>query len=87
MKFKTKPVIKEALQFDGSTDSAKKISEWSGGRVFGFYTPQGYLAGLRIETLEGCMDAEGGDWIIRGLRGEYYPCKPDVFEKTYEPVE
>ncbi|WP_422446026.1 hypothetical protein [Thermoanaerobacterium sp. DL9XJH110] len=39
-----------------------------------------------IETLEGPLRASPGDWIIRGIRGELYPCKPDVFERTYEPV-
>lgn len=42
---------------------------------------------LVIHTLEGDMTAQVGDWIITGLRGEKYPCKPDIFEKSYEPVE
>lgn len=41
---------------------------------------------MNIETLEGMMHAEPGDWIITGVNGERYPCKPDIFEKTYEPV-
>lgn len=41
---------------------------------------------LDIETLEGVMHASPGDWIITGVNGEKYPCKPDIFEKTYEPV-
>ena len=41
---------------------------------------------LTIQTLEGCMTASPGDWIITGVNGEQYPCKPDIFEKTYEPV-
>jgi len=41
---------------------------------------------LNIETLEGTMHANVGDWIITGLRGEQYPCKPDIFEMSYEPV-
>ena len=41
---------------------------------------------LKIETLEGVMNASLGDWIIKGVNGEYYPCKPDIFEKTYESV-
>ena len=40
-----------------------------------------------IETLEGPLRAEPGDWIITGIKGEQYPCKPDIFEKTYDPVE
>ena len=42
---------------------------------------------LDIETLEGTMHASVGDWIITGVNGEQYPCKPDIFEKTYEPVD
>ncbi len=42
---------------------------------------------VKIETLEGTMTARPGDWIITGVNGESYPCKPDIFEKTYEPVE
>jgi hypothetical protein len=42
--------------------------------------------GIAIETLEGVMVASPGDWIIRGVQGEFYPCKPDIFEATYEPV-
>ncbi len=45
------------------------------------------LNGLYIETLEGNMRADVGDYIIKGVNGEFYPCKPDIFEKTYEPVE
>ena len=41
---------------------------------------------LNIVTLEGVMRADPGDWIIRGVKGELYPCKPDIFEATYEPV-
>lgn len=41
---------------------------------------------MNIETLEGVMHAEPGDWIITGVNGERYPCKPNIFEKTYEPV-
>ena len=41
---------------------------------------------LDIETLEGTMHANSGDWIITGVNGEQYPCKPDIFDKTYEPV-
>lgn len=40
-----------------------------------------------IPTLEGVMHASAGDWIITGINGEQYPCKPDIFEKTYEPVD
>jgi hypothetical protein len=49
--------------------------------------PQGLFNGMmKIKTLEGIMTANAGDWIITGVNGERYPCKPDIFEKTYEPV-
>lgn len=47
---------------------------------------QGVKMGLAIPTLEGLMVAREGDWVIRGVAGELYPCKPDIFEATYEPV-
>lgn len=46
-----------------------------------------YRAWISIKTLEGTMRAEAGDWIIKGVKGELYPCKPDIFEATYEPAE
>lgn len=45
------------------------------------------LGSIMIPTLEGTMEAIPGDWIIKGVNGEFYPCKPDIFEKTYEKVE
>ena len=42
---------------------------------------------VEIETLEGTMVGEVGDWLITGVKGEHYPCKPDIFEQTYEPVD
>lgn len=48
--------------------------------------PMRTVSGLKIKTLEGTMQANFGDWIIKGVQGEYYPCKPDIFEKTYDLV-
>jgi hypothetical protein len=48
---------------------------------------EGERKAIVIETLEGTMIGEPGDWIIRGVNGEFYPCKPDIFAKTYEPFE
>ena len=52
----------------------------------GAYMPSGPDADIAIRTLEGEMRAIPGDWIIRGVQGEFYPCKPDIFAATYEPV-
>lgn len=77
-KFKKKPVIIEAVQWDGSNNEL--IKEF----VKSNYSIQGDE--LYIRTLEGCMTASVGDWVIKGVEGEFYPCKPDIFEKTYEEV-
>ena len=86
-KFRKKPVVIEAMQFDGSIECALMIESWSGGKVQR-HTILGQFAGVvRIETLEGTMTANRWDWVIRGVKNEFYPCKPDIFEATYEPVQ
>lgn len=82
MKFRKKPVVIEAIQFTGSNHA--DLVHWMGFRPLGHnYTPDV----LHIATLEGVMIAGPLDWIIKGVNGEFYPCKPDIFEKTYDPVE
>jgi len=77
-KYRTKQVVKEAIQFTGNFD---EIEAFVGGDA-GFRNGE-----LVIATLEGAMHASQNDYIIKGLRGEFYPCKPDIFEKTYERVD
>lgn len=84
MKFRKRPVVIEAKQF---TDESKD-------RVFSWVKPTAYPSfdvngnpTIRIETLEGDMTVRLGDWVIKGVNGEFYPCKPDIFDKTYERVE
>ena len=81
MKYRKKPVIIEAVQFDGTDASCDwllpQLIEGSIGRS---------VNKLHIKTLEGTMTADIGDYIIKGVNGEFYPCKPDIFEKTYEKV-
>ena len=92
MKFRKKTVVIEAEQFitnnEVGSPNMDKIVNWinqgknpderhawhNGTLIF-------------IHTLEGVMTADVKDWIIRGVQGEFYPCKPDIFEQTYEPVE
>jgi len=87
--FRKKPIVIEARQWDGSLERANDIIEWAGGEV----GPIGCaVVGERAEdafvvTLEGEMSISPGDWIIRGVQGEFYPCKPDIFEMTYEVAE
>lgn len=87
-KFRKKPVVIEAMQLNGQT---AKIAEWlneNGGKFTAVTHPTDATKDeLFIETLEGVMHAAPGDWIIRGVEGEFYPCKPDIFEKTYERVD
>lgn len=86
--FRKKPVVIEAIQWtnDADGDSLKAILALGrdNGRVT--FAADG-TADLIIDTLEGDMRARVGDWIIRGVKGELYPCKPDVFVMTHEPVE
>jgi hypothetical protein len=83
-KFRKKPVVIEAMQYDGSMESQREIVNWTRGRAQGFFDLDYHLV---ISTLEGDMRADAGDWIIKGVKGEFYPCKPDIFEQTYEAAK
>lgn len=80
--YRKKPVVIEAVQFDGTREVAEVISEWSNRTIY----PTPSANELQIPTLEGTMTALQGDYIIKGLKGEFYPCKPDIFEQTYSQV-
>ena len=80
MPFRKKPVVIQAVQWSGS--NLDEIAKLGGAREY----EQPFLGDdLVIKTLEGDMVANKGDWIIKGVEGELYPCKPTIFEKTYEP--
>lgn len=89
MKYRKKPVVIEAIQYN---DNGNELRNWSNGVVVESpilepteSNPSGEY--VQIQTLEGCMIGNKGDYIIKGVNGEFYPCKPDIFHKTYEPVE
>lgn len=84
--YRKKPVVIEAHQFDGTNASADFIKKWSAGQVTGMFD-EDTQAYLMIETIEGVMQALSGDWVIKGVAGEFYPCKPDIFGFTYEAVD
>ena len=86
MKYRKKPVVIEAMRYT-ITDRAAVIA-WCGAQSEAINDDGApyQLKNIRITTLEGVMMAEPGDWIIKGVEGEFYPCKPNIFEKTYEPV-
>lgn len=86
-KYRKKPVVIEAVQLTWAN--------WN--EVCDFVTPEYFMEGfnpngdpnvigLKIKTLEGVMEAQQDDYIIKGVNGEFYPCKPDIFRKTYEEV-
>jgi hypothetical protein len=83
MKFRKKPVVIEAIQY--TKESCRAICQWTGTEHFD--NNDCGMASLFIDTLEGQMEAQPGDWIIKGVKGEFYPCKPDIFALTYEPAE
>lgn len=89
-KFRKKPVVIEAMQWDGTAESATPVINWildhDGTATWrDRFEPDGNC--IRIRTLEGMISASPGDFIIRGVQGEFYPCKPDIFAATYEAVE
>ena len=83
-KYRKKPVVIEAIQWTGK--NIDEIAQFTNGYA-DFRTEKGDPeVDLLIRTLEGVMYASYGDYIIRGIDGEYYPCKPEIFKKTYEYV-
>ena len=90
MRFRKKPVVIEAIRWTG--ENFDELFDW-GSSDGGILRAKILRAGhgedpalLCIETLEGNMIARVGDWIIKGVKGEFYPCKSDIFEATYEAV-
>jgi hypothetical protein len=85
--FRKKPVVIEAVQFVDTAQAITELSDFYAHDIVVDYSVKNAPPILKIETLEGTMTANVGDWIIKGVNGEFYPCKPDIFEKTYERVE
>lgn len=84
MRYRKKPVEIEAVQYTGKNYTEIMIFV-KNSCYFGPYADGTHE--LFIRTLEGTMHASVGDYIIKGVDGEFYPCKPDIFEKTYDRVE
>jgi hypothetical protein len=89
-KYKKKPVIIDAIQWNGTNfDEIMNFIEDFHGNKFNYENEEERAikeGTLFIQTLEGMHTANTNDWIIKGVAGEFYPCKPDIFEKTYELV-
>ena len=87
MKYRKKPVVIEAFRFTG--EDSKFRSEWPLWLLKAEIKGEFYVnrsSGWHIKTLEGPLAVSINDWIIKGVKGELYPCKPDIFDMTYEPV-
>ena len=92
MKYRKKPVVIEAVQWNGL--NLKEVKDFVGESLEYDIVDTAWQVGkappvvhMVIKTLEGDHICTKGDFIIKGVNGEFYPCKPDIFEKTYEPVE
>lgn len=99
--YRKPPVVIDAMQWNGGAEAATPIIEWAlesdvairyheavddSGTIGGHWYRNQRDEHLRVETLEGTMSAHVGDWIIRGVKGEFYPCAADVFAATFEAV-
>ena len=87
MKYRKKPVVIEAIQYTGL--NVHEIAGFIGTGIFEkeTFAKGKFVKQFEIQTLEGPHMATAGDYIIKGVNGEFYPCKPDIFEKTYEKVK
>ena len=84
MKYRKKPIVIEAIHYRGRQDKGLLTEFLHGGSRLLCVDEEGRLV---IETLEGYHRITNGDYIIKGVKGEFYPCKPDIFEMTYEPID
>ena len=88
-KYRKKPVVIEAMQFTTNNEAGSQTMDAIVGWINGDAPPVAFHDGtyIFINTLEGLMLADVHDWIIKGVQGEFYPCKPDIFAATYEPAD
>lgn len=89
MKYRKKPVVIEAMRFDGTPEKFSAIFKGLGAKDEELLFATDVNGGnpeMVIATLEGEMTAKPGDWIIKGIKGEFYPCRDDIFSATYEPA-
>ena len=83
-KYRKLPIVIEAIQFTGTKENIKELVDWLGNCSFAFSWENKKYLSVSFKTLEGDMTAQLLDWIIKGVEGEFYPCKPNIFAKTYE---
>lgn len=86
-KYRKKPVVIEAIQFIDTPERLEELSSFIDNQLLRVDYKNPDKPVLKLQTLEGERLASVGDYIIKGVKGEFYPCKPDIFEMTYEPVD
>jgi hypothetical protein len=88
-KYRKKPVVIEAIQVTKEMrNNFGPFPEWAVPHLVGSRTEKIHNSEtVGVKTLEGVMNVSDGDWLIQGVKGEVYPCKPDIFAATYDPVE
>lgn len=84
-KYRKKPIVIEAIKYQSELGN-NRIVNWLSQQEANITRWLFHDGDITIPTLEGDHKVSDGDWIIRGVNGEFYPCKPDIFEKTYEPA-
>ena len=97
-KYRKKPVVIEAMQWDGGWPTLHDLCAWASSGDDPDDEPTllyehdaltdvtDSITRVSVATLEGPLNVSPGDWIIKGVQGEFYPCKPDIFDATYEPA-
>ena len=90
-RFRKKPVVVDAAQWDGTRKSIEGVCRWvnygQDEPLLSYtFTGPDDVSDVQVWTLEGPLSVSPGVWIIRGVQGEFYPCKPDIFEQTYEAL-
>ncbi len=90
-KYRKKPVVIEAMKWTGENliEVIRFTGQHASAKDYKWEDYEDLVTerGLKIFTLEGSYMASIGDWVIKGVQGEFYPCKPDIFEQTYEAVD
>lgn len=87
MKYRKKPVVIEAIQWTGNIEEVKEFMGMEPALDDpDIFYEEGSICSIMIKTLKGVIECRPYDYIIKGINGEFYPCKPDIFEKTYEKV-
>lgn len=84
---KKKPVEIEYIQYKGTKESKQEICDWTNGKAHPFYDEVNFDILFGIDTLEGTLVVSEGDYVVKGVQGEFYAVKPDIFKQTYDFID